>query len=115
MNIDNIDTWWCCLDTSDANMLRAVSGAQAGILPFILADVYDAFWSTWGIGIAEVRREAWEGYFGVTHGTITGEGEDEIPVVFLDLTFWTPLWVWIFEGHDDCPDGCYVVNFDRST
>jgi len=92
-------------------MIRAISGAQAFILPFILEDVYDAFWATWGVGVAEVRRVAFEGYFGITHGVVPGDDDIDVPVVFLDISFWSPLWLWIFEGHDNCPDGCYVTTF----
>ena len=88
-------------------MLRAVSDAQAAISPFILQDVYDAFWVVWGQNAAAPRREAFEAVFGVVPGVEIIDGV-EVPVALLDLTFWSPLWVWRFEHPAPCVDGCYL-------
>lgn len=107
---DTILRWYCCLHPIEFEMLRAVSDAQAAVVPFILEDVYDAFWLTWGQNAAQPRRQAFETVFGVTHGDEVIEGV-ELPVVFLDLTFWTPLWLWRFENPTPCADGCYLTKW----
>jgi hypothetical protein len=106
--------WFCCLASIEYEMLRAISDAQAAIAPFILEDVYDAFWVIWGGSAGAARREAFELIFGVVHGEELIDGLD-VPVVFLDLTFWTPFWFWRFANPDPCPDGCDVRNFTSST
>nr|CRY94986.1 hypothetical protein [uncultured prokaryote] len=94
-------------------MLDAVSNAQGAISPFILEDVYDAFWVLYGGGVGNARRGAFESIFGVTHGGEDIEGE-VIPVVFLDLTFWTPFWLWRFENPSPCPSPCYLTEWLNS-
>lgn len=102
--------WYCCLAPPEREMVDAVSNAQAAISPFILADVYDAFWIVYGGSVGVARRGAFERVFGVTRGEEIIDGL-EVPVVFLDLTFWTPLWFWRFGNPSPCPDGCDIINF----
>jgi len=109
-NADSAAIWWCCLAPIEKEMLIAVSNAQAFVSPFILADVYDAFWIVYGGGASAARRSAFERVYGVTRGEEIIEGM-EVPVVFLDLTFWSPLWLWRFEGHDTCATGCLFTTW----
>lgn len=112
-DVEAVLKWWCCLHPIEGEMLNAVSNAQAAVSPFILEDVYDAFWVLYGGGTGGARRDAFESVFGVTHGGEIIDGI-EIPVVFLDLTFWTPLWLWRFDHPDPCPDGCDIFRWQQS-
>ena len=105
--------WYCCLAPPEAGMLDAVSDAQAAISPFILADVYDAFWLMYGGSVSAARRDAFERIFGVTRGEEIIDGLD-VPVVFLDLTFWTPFWSWKFAHPAPCGDGCIYQNWNAA-
>lgn len=107
---DKVLLWYCCLHPIEGEMLDAVSNAQGAISPFLLEDFYNALWLLYGGGAGDARRVAFESIFGVTHGSEVIEGVD-VPVVLLDLTFWTPFWVWKFETPDPCPDGCDILNF----
>ena len=102
--------WYCCNASPEFNMLIAVSDAQAGINPFILEDVYGIFWEVWGEDAAAARRAAFETTYGVTHIDELIDGV-EVPVALLDLTFWTPFWLWRFTTSPNCDDGCFITNF----
>jgi len=105
-----VELWLCCLAPIERSMLDAVSNAQSAISPFILEDVYNGLWLFYGGGASDARRRAFEYIFGVTHGSEIVDGLD-VPVVLLDLTFWTPYWFWAFGHPEPCPDGCEVINF----
>lgn len=104
--------WYCCLAPTEKEMLDAVSNAQSAVSPIILEDVYNALWFLYAGGASDARRRAFELIFGITHGSEVIEGLD-VPVVFLDLTFWTPFWFWKFANPAACDDGCYMEPWRR--
>jgi hypothetical protein len=107
--------WYCCLASIEFEMLRAVSDAQTGIQPFLLPGVYEAFWLTYGQNAGGARRDAFQAIFGVTEGQFQPPDGDPFTVWFLDLTFWTPLWLWRLANPDPCPEDCELRTFNALT
>lgn len=89
-------------------MSIAISNAQAGVLPVLPIDFYDALWTLYAPGTPAKRKEVFEYAFQVGRAELPDEMGDLAVFATFDLTFWSAFWLWRFENGDDCDSPCVL-------
>jgi len=106
-----IEIWWCCLDPVEQAAF-AYGAASVGVgQTYMFAATFDALWLA-AVGKSPLERED---IFKVSYGLTPGEiscGEDcFIDVYFLDMEYWTQIYIFSLTDAFICSEPCKERTF----
>jgi len=106
-----ITHWWCCLKPTERAVFTAGAYAIGSGLNYITVEAWDILWlSAFGESALE-RAEIFKHSYGLTEGVIPC-GEDCVkPVYFLNMAYWTEVYLFSLTDAFVCTAPCKVLAF----
>jgi len=107
----NITSWWCCLKPTERAAF-ALGAASIGTgQTYIYGATFDAVWLTAFGESALIRAEIFKSSYGLTAGVISCGDDCFIDVYFMDMAYWTEVYLFSLTDAFICVEPCKILTF----
>jgi hypothetical protein len=111
LSYTHVETWFCCQNTPEKGAFILAASNAGPITYFLVAALWDAYWTATGAADASLRRQIMEDNWGMTRGEFPPDDPAAIAVLFLDPTIWDEIRDYYLSPAGMCADPCKVLTF----